>query len=129
MDIMRDLTEHEQLTLYALTTLAAENATPARSRVVYQQYKELCNTQDRNPRTARRIRSFFSDFEILNLTLSHIEHRGQDGGTYREHEINRDIATIIDALQSVITEYGAHRSITEYLPDSGEEFTTIADSM
>jgi archaeal cell division control protein 6 len=126
MDIMRNLTEHEQLTLYALTTLAAENATPARSRVVYQRYKELCNAQDRNPRTARRMRSFLSDFEILNLTLSHMEHRGQDGGTYREHEINRDIATIIDALQTVITEFGAHRSITEYLPDSGEEFATIA---
>lgn len=125
MDIMRDLTEHEQLTLYALTTLAAENATPARSRLVYQRYKELCNTQNRSPRTARRMRSFLSDFEILNLTLSHMEHRGQDGGTYREHEINRDIATIIDALQTVINDFGAHATITEYLPDSGEKFPTL----
>ena len=72
------------------------------------------------------MRSFLSDCEILNLTLSHMEHRGQDGGTYREHEINRDIATIIDALQTVITAFGAYRSITDYLPDSGEEFATIA---
>ncbi len=70
MDIMRDLTEHEQLTLYALTTLAAEESTPARSRVVYQRYKELCEYRGRDPRTARRMRSFLSDFEILNLTLS-----------------------------------------------------------
>lgn len=125
MDIMRDLTEHEQLTLYALTTLAAEDATPARSRIVYQRYKELCEFQGRDPRTARRIRSFLSDFEILNLTLSHMEHRGQDGGTYREHELNRDIAPVVDALQTTISELGAHRSIIEYLPDSGEEFVAM----
>lgn len=125
MDIMRDLTEHEQLTLYALTTLAAEDETPARSRVVYQRYKKLCEFQARDPRTARRMRSFLSDFEILNLTLSHKEHRGQDGGTYREHEINRDIATVVDALQTTISEFGAHRSIVDYLPDSGEEFATM----
>lgn len=125
MDIMRDLTEHEQLTLYALTTLAAEDDTPARSRVVYQRYKELAEFQGRDPRTARRMRSFLSDFEILNLTLSHKEYRGQDGGTYREHELNRDIATVIDALQSTISEFGAHRSIVGYLPDSGEEFATM----
>lgn len=125
MDIMRDLTQHEQLTLYALTTLAAEDMTPARSRAVYQRYKELCEFQDRDPRTARRMRSFLSDFEILNLTLSHMEHHGQDGGTYREHDLNRNIATVVDALQTVIRECGAHWSITEYLPDSGEEFATM----
>ncbi len=125
MDIMRDLTEHEQLTLYALTTLAAEEETPARSRIVYQRYKELCEFQGREPRTARRMRSFLSDFEILNLTLSEMEHRGQDGGTYRQHELNRDIATVVDALQTIIGEFGAHQSIIEYLPDSGEEFATM----
>lgn len=125
MDIMRDLTEHEQLTLYALTTLTAEDATPSRSRVVYQRYKQLCEFQSRDARTARRMRSFLSDFEILNLTLSHMKHRGQDGGTYREHELNRDIATVVDALQSIISKVGAHRSITEYLPDSGEEFVSM----
>lgn len=125
MDIMRDLTEHEQLTLYALTTLAAENTVPARSRIVYQRYKELSEFQGREPRTARRMRSFLSDFEILNLTLSHMEHRGQDGGTYREHELNRDIATIVDALQTLISESGIHQSIIEYLPDSGEEFVIL----
>lgn len=124
-NIMRDLTEHEQLTLYALTTLAAEGETPARSRVVYQRYKRLCEHGDREPRTTRRMRSFLSDFEILNLTLSRMEHRGQDGGTYREHELNRDIATVVDALQKLVAEFGAHRSVVEYLPDSGEEFTTM----
>lgn len=127
MDIIRNLTEHEQLTLYGLTTLAAEGATPARSRVVYQRYKKLCEFRDRDPRTARRMRSFLSDFEILNLTISRKEHLGQNGGTYREHELNRDIATVVDALQTPISEFGAHQSIIEYLPDSGEEFSTLKD--
>lgn len=125
IDIMRDLTEHEQLTLYALTTLAAENDTPARSRIVYQRYKNLCELQDREPRTARQIRTFLSDFKILNLTLSHKKHQGQAGGTYREHDLNRDIATIVDALQTMISEIGAHQSLTEHLPDSGEEFAAL----
>lgn len=124
-DIMRDLTEHEKITLYALTTLAAEAETPARSREVYQRYKELCEVGNRDPRTARRVRSFLSDFEILNLTRSSMEHRGQAGGTYREHELTRDIATVADALQATITEFGAHRSIVDHLPDSGEEFPTL----
>jgi len=38
-----------------------------------------------------------------------MEHRGQDGGTYREHELNRDIAPVVDALQTTISELGAHR--------------------
>ncbi|WP_224450279.1 orc1/cdc6 family replication initiation protein [Haloprofundus salilacus] len=121
MDIMRDLTEHEQLTLYALTTLSAKGESPARSRIVYQRYKEFCHHSRREPRTARRIRGFLSDFEILNLTVSHKQHRGQSGGTYREHELNRDIATVVDALQTLIEEVGAHRSIVEYLPDTGND--------
>lgn len=117
--------EDSTLTLYVLTTLAAEDATPARSRVVYQRYKKFCEHQGRDPRTARRMRSFLSDFEILNLTHSSMEHRGQDGGTFREHKLTRDIATVVDALQTVISEFGAHRSIIEYLPDSGEEFAAM----
>nr|WP_267195302.1 hypothetical protein [Halegenticoccus tardaugens] len=93
--------------------------------MIYQRYNELCEFQGRDPRTARRIRSFLSDFEILNLTLSHMEHRGQDGGMYREHKLNRDIATVVDVLQTIISEFGAHRSIIEYLPDSGEAFATM----
>lgn len=81
IDIMRNLTEHEQLTLYALTTLAAEETTPSRSREVYQRYKDLCEYLGRDPRSARRIRSFLSDFEILNLTTSRKVHQGQIGGT------------------------------------------------
>lgn len=71
------------------------------------------------------MRSFLSDFEILNLTHSQMEHRGQNGETYREHELTRNLPTVIDALQTVIAEAGAHSSIVEYLPDSGEEFVRI----
>lgn len=125
IDIMRNLTEHERLTLYALTTLAAEGETPARSREVYQRYKQLAEHRGQDTRTARRMRSFLSDFEILNLTHSHKQHRGQKGGTYREHELNRDISTVVDALQTTISELGAHQSIVEFLPDSGTEFPSI----
>nr|WP_229727382.1 hypothetical protein [Haloarcula argentinensis] len=93
--------------------------------MVYQRYKELCEFQGQEPRTARRMRSFLSDFENLSLTLSEMEHRGQDSGTYRQHELNRNIATVVDALQTIISEFGAHQSIIEYLPDSGEEFATM----
>ena len=93
------------------------------------------------------MRSFLSDFEILNVTTSQMVHRGQNGGTYREHELNRDIPTVVDALQTTIrfegavlasvfeqvvdalqttiSEFGAHQSIIEYLPDSGEAFTAM----
>nr|WP_310926111.1 hypothetical protein [Halogeometricum sp. S1BR25-6] len=108
-----------------LLTVNIPTATPVWSRLIYQRYKKLCEFQGRDPRTTRRIRSFLSDFEILNLTLSHMEHRGQDGGTYREHQLNRDIATVVNALQTIISEFGAYQSILEYLPDSGEEFAPI----
>lgn len=97
----------------------------ARSRTVYQRYKELAEFQGRDFRTACWMRSFLSNFEILNLTLSHKEHRSQGGDTCREHELNRDIATVVDALQTIISEFGAHWSIVEYLPDSGEGFPTM----
>jgi len=105
--------------------LLASGNESSMSRIVYQRYKELCEFQDREPRTARRMRSFLSDFEILNLTLSEMEHRGQDGGTYRQHELNRDIATVVDAFQTIVSEFGAQQSIVEYFPDSEEEFATI----
>ena len=123
--IMRDLTDHEQLTLYALTILEAAGETPARSRAVYQRYKRLCETRGSEPRTARRVRGFLSDFEILNLTSSDMEHRGHDGGTFRQHELTREIATVVDALQTTVSEVGAHPSVVEYLPDSGEEFPQL----
>lgn len=103
MDIMHDLIEHDHLTLYALTTLVAEDTVPVLSRIVYQRHKEFCEFQDRDPRTDLRMRSFLSDIEIPNLTISHMEHRGQRRN-YREHELNRDIATVVDALQTIISE-------------------------
>jgi cell division control protein 6 len=125
MDIIRDLTTHEKLAIYAVTTLAAENATPARTRVIYDRYTSLCELAGREERTARRVRTFLSDFEILNLTVSQMNHRGNDGGTYQEHSLNQNIAMVVDALQSLIKEVGAHQSLVGYLPDSGDEFSEL----
>jgi archaeal cell division control protein 6 len=61
--------------------------------------------------------------------MARLNHHGpsiptrRDGGTFRERELNRDIVTAVDALQTTISEFGAHRSTIEYLPDSDEEFT------
>ncbi len=40
-------------------------------------------------------------------------------------KLNRDIANVVNALQTIISEFGAYRSIIESLPGSGEEFAAL----
>jgi archaeal cell division control protein 6 len=58
MDGIADLADHQQLVLYALTTLEAEQATPARSQAVFERYKELCTFAALDSLTSRRVRDF-----------------------------------------------------------------------
>jgi cell division control protein 6 len=125
MDIMRGLTQHGKLTLYALTTLEAEGETPAPSMRVYERYEELCKFAATDPNTSRRLRMFLSDFDTLSITRGEKNHGGHGEGTQTLHELQEDTATVIDALQEFISQVGAHTSIEQHLPDSGTTFETV----
>jgi len=119
MDGIADLADHEQLVLYALTTLEAGDETPARSQRVYERYQELCQVAAFDPRTSRRVRDFLADLATLNITVSSQRNDGLSGGNYRSHELNHDVTKVLNAMSELVERVGIHQNIEEVVEESG----------
>ncbi len=114
---VRSLHEHSRYTLYALSTLAAEGETPARTRTVYERYELVCDLAVADPLTLRRVRDFLRELEMLGAVTLTEQNRGSRGGQFLEADIRHPIDVMVTALDGTIDELGAHDSIVEYLPE------------
>ncbi|MDQ2055514.1 orc1/cdc6 family replication initiation protein [Halobellus sp. H-GB7] len=118
MDGIADLADHQQLVLYALTTLEAESETPARSQTVYQRYQELAEVAALDSRTSRRVRDFLADLSTLSIVVSSQRNDGLSGGQYREHKLKHDVETVLSAMSDLIERVGIHQSVRQTIADS-----------
>ncbi|WP_433631127.1 orc1/cdc6 family replication initiation protein [Halomicrococcus sp. NG-SE-24] len=118
MDGIADLADHQQLVLYALTTLEAEEETPARSQTVFERYKQLCTFAGIEARTSRRVRDFLADLAKLSIILSSQRNDGLSGGQYRDHELDHDLTTILNAMSELIERVGIHQSVRPHVQES-----------
>ncbi|MFB6187072.1 MAG: AAA family ATPase, partial [Halobacteriaceae archaeon] len=59
--IKENLSDNEKLALYALTTLEAEDETPAKTSRVYERYSKIAKLRGTDPVTSRRLRDFLSE--------------------------------------------------------------------
>lgn len=112
--IEQNLSENEQLTLYALTTIAAEDESPARTRRVYERYSSLANTAGRDPVSNRRVHDFLDELEGLNISRS-FQRTGGPDGTYNEHELVQDVEDVLRGLTEVIDTVGIHNAVTHHV--------------
>jgi cell division control protein 6 len=118
MDGIADLADHQQLVLYALTTLEAEGETPARSQEVYERYQNLTEAAALESRTSRRIRDFLADLATLSIVVSSQRNDGYSGGQYREHKLKHEIETVLSAMSDLIERVGIHQSVRQTIAES-----------
>jgi cell division control protein 6 len=110
-----DLSENEQIMLYALTTLHAEGETPIRSRKHYERYKQMSEHAKDDSFTSRWMRDQMDDLAMLGLVTVEKKNEGLDGGQYREHDLGQDLPVVVDALADVIDFVGVHDSVRQYV--------------
>jgi cell division control protein 6 len=110
-----DLSENEQIALYALATLDAEGETPIRSRRHYERYKKLSERAKDDSFTARWMRDQMDDLAMLGLVTVEKRNEGLDGGQYREHDLAQDLSLVVEALSDVIDFVGVHDSVRQHV--------------
>ncbi len=110
MNTIKELSEHEKITMYAIATLTAEGNETPRTVDIYKRYTQLCG---QSAVTARSVREYLSDFDDLNITTSHSRYGGTKGN-YLDHELNYNMEEVLEALYEIIEQCGVHKSVRKY---------------
>lgn len=120
MDGIAALADHQQLVLYALTTLEAEGEAPARSQAIYRRYEELCDVAAMESRTSRRVRDFVAELAALSIVNSSGRKGGFSGGQYREHSLHHEIRLVVNGMSDLIERVGIHQSVMPTIEESDD---------
>lgn len=118
MDGIANLADHQQLVLYALTTIEAEGETPARTQTVFQRYEELCEIAGMSCRTNRRVRDFLSELHALSIVESSQRNDGLSGGQYRDHTLNHEVRLVVNGMSDLIERVGIYQSILSTIEEA-----------
>lgn len=111
---VRSLHDHSRYVLYALCTLEAEHATPARTRTIHDRYTRICDRNAMDSLTSRRVRDFLRELEMLGAIAISERNRGEAGGHYYEFELDHGLETMVTALDGTIDDIGMHDSLSSY---------------
>lgn len=111
---VRTLHDHSHYALYALCTLAAEDATPARTRDVYTRYKLVCRMASVDKLTSRRVRDFLQELAMLGALDIEEQNQGMSGGQYYEFALAHQLESMLTALEDTIEDVGMYESLVEY---------------
>lgn len=116
---IKDLSENEQIMLYALATFHADRKTPVRSRKHYERYKRFSERAKDDSFTSRWMRDQMDDLAMLGLVSVEKRNEGLSGGQYREHDLAQDLSVVVDALSNVIGLVGVHDSVRDITASVG----------
>lgn len=99
---IRNYSDHGQLVLYALTGLAEEDDTPARTRDILGAYQELAREEGLDPVSERSVRDYLGELTQLGIVSSTEYNRGKGGGKYKEFELEQSISSIKTGLSELL---------------------------
>jgi cell division control protein 6 len=99
---------------YAVTTLHAEQETPARTDTIYQRYDRLISRTGDRVLSKRWVREHLGSLAMLGIIAEEEINKGASGGQYKQYELDQDPQLVIDALGDAINYIGLHESITDY---------------
>ncbi|NUC74848.1 AAA family ATPase [Haloterrigena sp. SYSU A558-1] len=98
---MRELTTHGRLTLLAVISKAAKDETPCRTREVYQEYVDLCESSGTDTLAQRSVHNHLSDLRMLGI-LSAKENRSGSRGNYYSYSLDVPFTSAIGAMADVL---------------------------
>lgn len=93
---------HGQLVLWALTILAEQGNTPARTRDVREPYEMLCEREGNDPVSDRAVREYLAELETLGIISSTQVNRGKGGGKYKQHELDQSVSSVKAGLSELL---------------------------
>jgi len=99
---IRNYSDHGQLVLYALTGLAEDDDTPARTRDILGAYQELARDEGLDPVSERSVRDYLGELTQLGIVSSAEYNRGKGGGKYKEFELEQSISSIKTGLSELL---------------------------
>ena len=99
---IRNYSDHGQLVLYALTGLAEDDDTPARTRDILGAYQELAREEGLDPVSERSVRDYLGELTQLGIVSSTEYNRGKGGGKYKEFELEQSISSIKTGLSELL---------------------------
>jgi cell division control protein 6 len=99
---IRNYSDHGQLVLYALTGLAEEDDTPARTRDIMGAYQELAREEGLDPVSERSVRDYLGELTQLGIVSSTEYNRGKGGGKYKKFELEQSISSIKTGLSELL---------------------------
>jgi len=98
---LKDMTVNDQALLLSLAILESRDATPARTKEVYSEYKRVTNEVGMEKLTMRSIREKLSNLDTYNLALVHERSAGLQGGKHYVSELSTDIDSLLDGFMKV----------------------------
>ena len=93
---------HGKLVLLALTVLAEQGQTPARTRDVRPAYEEVCSQEGIDPISNRAIREYLSELETLGIVSASERNKGKGGGKYKLHSLAQSIESVRRGLTDLL---------------------------
>lgn len=93
---------HGKLVLLALTVLAEQDQTPARTRDVRPAYEEVCSQEGTDPISNRAIREYLSELETLGIVSSAERNKGKGGGKYKLHSLAQSTESVRRGLTDLL---------------------------
>lgn len=108
---MHSLTAHGQYVLLTVCQLAARGDTPERTKLIYEQYKEVVKKHGSDPLKRRRVHDHLSDLSLHGI-LQLVDSSG-GRGNYNEYELDVSLSSALDALESELGELNGVREVAE----------------
>ncbi|MFC7021155.1 MULTISPECIES: orc1/cdc6 family replication initiation protein [Haloarcula] len=99
---IRNYSDHGQLVLYALTALAEQNETPARTKDILSAYQEIATEEGMSPVSERSVRDYLGELNQLGITSSTEYNRGKSGGKYKEHDLEQSVESVKTGLSELL---------------------------
>ncbi|MBX0325640.1 orc1/cdc6 family replication initiation protein [Halomicroarcula sp. F13] len=99
---IRNYSDHGQLVLYALTLLAEQGETPARTKDILAAYEQVANENGMNPVSLRSVRDYLGELDQLGIISSTEYNRGKGGGKYKEHDLEQSISSVKTGLSELL---------------------------
>ena len=95
---------HGKLVLLALTVLAEQGQTPARTRDVRPAYKSICSQEGTDPISNRALREYLSELETLGIVSSAEKNKGKGGGKYKLHSLAQSPESVRRGLADLLVD-------------------------
>jgi len=95
---MRSLTTQDQLALLSVVALEIDEETPARTRQVYQKYKDIAAILDSNQLVERRVRDHLQSLGMQGFLIAETRNQGIQGGSHYRFEVKTDLEATLDIL-------------------------------